>query len=65
MIYNIYFDEANKIDQPGKENSYYGAYGGSEQTMTDITQTIQGMYEELGTKSELHFGEYNHDQYLK
>ncbi|MCP1424123.1 hypothetical protein J3D43_002639 [Paenibacillus xylanexedens] len=27
MIYNIYFDEANKIDQPGKANSYYGAYG--------------------------------------
>ncbi|SDS68735.1 hypothetical protein SAMN05444162_2027 [Paenibacillaceae bacterium GAS479] len=65
MIYNIYFDEANKIDQPGKANSYYGAYGGSEQTMTDITQTIQRMYEELGTKSELHFREYNHDQHLK
>ncbi|QDH21403.1 DUF3800 domain-containing protein [Saccharibacillus brassicae] len=65
MIYNIYFDEANKIDQPGKENSYYGAYGGSEQTMTNITQTIQRMYEEMSTKSELHFREYNHDQYLK
>ncbi|MEC0208058.1 DUF3800 domain-containing protein [Paenibacillus ehimensis] len=65
MIYNIYFDEANKIDQPGKVNSYYGAYGGSEQTMTDITKTIQNMYEELGTKSELHFREYNHDQHLK
>lgn len=64
-MYNIYFDEANKIDQPGKENSYYGAYGGTEQTITDITQTIQRMYEEMNTKSELHFREYNHDQYVK
>jgi hypothetical protein len=64
-MYNIYFDEANKIDQPGKENSYYGAYGGTEHTITDITQTIQRMYEEMNTKSELHFREYNHDQHLK
>lgn len=65
MIYNIYFDEANKIDQPGKANSYYGAYGGSEQTMSEIRHSVQRIYDELGTKSELHFREYNHDQYLK
>lgn len=65
MRYRIYFDEANKIDQPGKVYSYYGAYGGSEQVMMDAICSVQGIFDELGTKSELHFREYNHDKYLE
>jgi len=65
MRYKIYFDEANKIDQPGKMYSYYGAYGGSEQIMTEIVSSVQGIFEKLGTRSELHFREYNHDKHLE
>lgn len=65
MSYRIYFDEANKIDQPEKVYSYYGAYGGSEQVMTEIIRTVQDIFDELGTKSELHFREYNHDKHLE
>ena len=65
MKYQIYFDEANKIDQPDKVYSYYGAYGGSEQVMTDIVRSVQGIFDELGSQSELHFREYKDDKYLK
>lgn len=65
MSYRIYFDEANKIDQPDKVYSYYGAYGGNEQVMTEIVRSVQDIFEKLGTKSELHFREYNHDKHVE
>jgi hypothetical protein len=65
MKYQIFFDEANKIDQPDKVYSYYGAYGGSEQVMTGIVRSVQGIFDELGSQSELHFREYKDDKYLK
>lgn len=65
MNFLIYFDEANKIDQPGKKYSYYGAYGGMDSTLAGITKVVNNIYRDLNTKSELHFREYNHDQYLK
>ncbi|WP_431090515.1 DUF3800 domain-containing protein [Paenibacillus sp. 8b26] len=65
MSFHLYFDEANKIDQPGKAFSYYGAYGGMDTTMANITKAIRDIYISLNTQSELHFTEYNHDQYLK
>ncbi|MFM9280609.1 hypothetical protein [Paenibacillus jiagnxiensis] len=42
-----------------------GAYGGSENVLTDITRSVRDIFKELKTKSELHFREYNHDQHLK
>jgi hypothetical protein len=65
MSYRIYFDEANKIDQPDKVYSYYGAYGGSKQVMSNIVCSVQGIFEELGSQSELHFREYKDDRHLK
>jgi len=65
MSFLIYFDEANKIDQPGKDYSYYGAYGGMDTTLASITRSVRGIHKALNTRSELHFREYNHDQYLK
>ncbi|MDQ8735038.1 DUF3800 domain-containing protein [Paenibacillus sp. LHD-38] len=65
MSFLIYFDEANKIDQPGKDYSYYGAYGGMDTTLASITRSIRDIHRTLNTRSELHFREYNHDQYLK
>ncbi|MCS7459196.1 DUF3800 domain-containing protein [Paenibacillus doosanensis] len=65
MSFLIYFDEANKIDQPGKEYSYYGAYGGIDTILASITRSVRDIHRALNTRSELHFREYNHDQYLK
>jgi hypothetical protein len=65
MSFLIYFDEANKIDQPGKDYSYYGAYGGMDTTLASITRSVRDIQRVLNTRSELHFREYNHDQYLK
>ena len=45
--------------------SYYGAYGGSGQVMTEIVSSVEGIFEKLGTRSELHFREYNHDKHLE
>ncbi|WP_308637332.1 DUF3800 domain-containing protein [Paenibacillus silvisoli] len=65
MSFLIYFDEANKIDQPGKDYTYYGSYGGMDTTLASITRSIRDIHKALSTNSELHFREYNHDQYLK
>ncbi|MNC16780.1 hypothetical protein D3C76_206660 [compost metagenome] len=65
MSFHLYFDEANKIDQPNKAFSYYGAYGGMDTTMDQTTRTVKEICISLHTQSELHFREYNHDQYIK
>jgi len=65
MSFHIYFDESNKIDQPNKAFSYYGAYGGLSSTLADTTINIKKVLRNLNTKSEIHFREYNHDQYIK
>lgn len=61
----IYFDESNKIDQPGKRYSYYGGYGGMDSTIATITKCVRDIYKTLGTRSELHFREYTHDKHVK
>lgn len=65
MSFLIYFDEANKIDQPGKDFSYYGAYCGIDTTIAAITKEINTILKSLKSKSELHFREYNHDGSIK
>jgi hypothetical protein len=41
VSFHLYFDEANKIDQPNKAFSYYGAYGGMDTTMDQTTRTVK------------------------
>jgi hypothetical protein len=65
MSFLLFFDEANKIDQPDKRFSYYGAYGGYASTMAQITKEVRKIYKQLNTKSELHFREYKHDKHVK
>lgn len=65
MSFRIYFDEANKLDQPGKIYSYYGAYGAGNQVLDEVTAAVQTIFEEMDSKSELHFREYNHDRYFE
>lgn len=64
MGFFIYFDESGKIDQPHKKNSYYGAFGGEDNSIDDIVHNVKQICRELGTRSELHFTEYTHDQYF-
>jgi hypothetical protein len=61
----VYFDESNKIDQFNKEFSYYGAYAGTGDSIGNISNKVQDIYEECGSSTELHFREYNQDTNLK
>jgi hypothetical protein len=65
LVFLIYFDESNKIDQPEKQYSYYGAYAGMDTTIATITKCVRDIYKTLGTRSELHFREYTHDKHVK
>ncbi|MEK4671361.1 DUF3800 domain-containing protein [Niallia sp. FSL R7-0271] len=65
MNYLIYFDESNKIDQFSKEFSYYGAYGGSDQSLAVIVKKVRAVFKKLNSKSELHFREYSKDTNIK
>ncbi|TSI05289.1 DUF3800 domain-containing protein [Lysinibacillus sp. BW-2-10] len=61
MSYVIYFDESNKLDQPGIDYSYYGALGMDETVANNIRQYINNLNETLRSKSEMHFVEYTQD----
>lgn len=61
MNYVIYYDESNKLDQPEKKYSYYGAYGGEAETIEGITGEVQDILNKLKTESELHFNKYTND----
>lgn len=61
MSYVIYFDESNKLDQPGINYSYYGALGMHQEVANDIRQYINHLNETLKSKSEMHFVEYTQD----
>lgn len=61
----IYFDESNKLDSPNKKYSYYGAYGGSLETMYKITKSVREIFSRLKTRSELHFSTYDSSEYVK
>lgn len=58
MSFLIYFDESNKLDQPNKIYSYYGAYGGDISTIYKVVKDIRKIYKFNKSKSELHFNEY-------
>ncbi|EOS8080213.1 hypothetical protein DSH53_RS14150, partial [Enterococcus hirae] len=59
MNYKIFFDEANKIDSPNKDYSYYGSFGLSEENSSIIDSEISRIYTEIGSRNELHFNKYN------
>lgn len=61
----IFYDESNKIDQPGKEYSYYGAFGAASTIITNLEKEIQEICTSLGTGSELHFQDYGTDAQLE
>ncbi|MFV0557827.1 MAG: hypothetical protein ACK5MW_04215 [Enterococcus sp.] len=56
--YNIYFDESNKIDSPGKLYSYYGAFGISQDSKLRIEAEIKVVFANLKTNSEIHLNDY-------
>ena len=62
MSFLLFFDESNKIDQPDKKFSYYGAYGGQASIMAGIAKEVRKIFKQLNTRSELHFTEYKHDK---
>jgi hypothetical protein len=64
LDYVIYYDESNKLDQPEKNYSYYGAYGGEATIIEDITEKVKNIFKELNTYSELHFNKYTNDNKL-
>ena len=55
MDYEIYFHESNKLDPPGKDYSYYGAFGIDSPTVSTIQEEMEYIFSSLHTKSELHF----------
>ena len=57
--YKFFFDEANKIDSPNKDYSYYGSFGLSEENSSIIDSEISRIYTEIGSRNELHFNKYN------
>ena len=59
LNYKIFFDEANKIDSPNKDYSYYGSFGLSEENSSIIDSEISRIYTEIGSRNELHFNKYN------
>lgn len=65
MNYEIYFDESNKIDSPGKRYSYYGAFGIDSSTVSVIEEEVENIFLKLKTKSELHFNDYKSNQIKK
>lgn len=65
MEYEIYFDESNKLDQPTGSYSYYGAFGADSKTIYEMKMYINGLFEELNTKSELHFVDYTSDEHFE
>ncbi|WP_338754938.1 DUF3800 domain-containing protein [Bacillus sp. FJAT-52991] len=65
MSFLLFFDESNKIDQPDKKFSYYGAYGGHASALARTTKEVLKIFKEINSKSELHFTEYTHDKHVK
>ncbi|MCG0050439.1 DUF3800 domain-containing protein [Priestia aryabhattai] len=65
MNYEIYFDEANKLDQPTGGYSYYGAYGSESEKIVKLTEGIEKIFADLRTSSELHFVKYTKDTNIK
>lgn len=61
MTYIIYFDESNKLDQPGIDYSYYGALGMEENIAEVIRAYLTKLNESLGSSSEMHFVNYSQD----
>lgn len=61
MTYIIYFDESNKLDQPGIDYSYYGALGMEENIAEVIRIYLTELNESLGSSSEMHFVDYSQD----
>lgn len=59
LNYKIFFDEANKIDSPDKDYSYYGSFGLSDENSSIIDSEISRIYTEIRSQSELHFNKYN------
>lgn len=64
LNYKIFFDEANKIDSPNKNYSYYGSFGLSEENSLIIDTEMDRIYADINSRSELHFNEYK-SSYLK
>ena len=65
MDYEIYFDESNKLDSPGKDYSYYGAFGIDSPTVSTIQEEMEYIFSSLHTKSELHFNTYKSNEIKK
>lgn len=65
MNYEIYFDEANKLDQPTGGYSYYGAYGADAANVAKVAQGAQQIFTGLNSSSELHFVKYTKDTNIK
>lgn len=61
MTYIIYFDESNKLDQPGIDYSYYGALGMDENVAEVIRTYLTELNNELNSSSEMHFVDYTQD----
>ena len=61
MVYEIYFDESNKLDQPDGKLSYYGALGANGQSIDELIIYINDLYTKLNTKDEMHFVNYTSD----
>lgn len=61
MAYIIYFDESNKLDQPGIDYSYYGALGMEENVAEVIRTYLAELNESLNSSSEMHFVDYTQD----
>lgn len=61
MTYIIYFDESNKLDQPGIDYSYYGALGMDEQVAEVISTYLTELNNGLNSSSEMHFVDYTQD----
>lgn len=61
MTYIIYFDESNKLDQPGIDYSYYGALGMEENIAEEIRAYLTDLNNKLNSSSEMHFVNYTQD----
>lgn len=61
MTYIIYFDESNKLDQPGIDYSYYGALGMEEKVAEAIRIYLTELNKSLDSSSEMHFVDYTQD----
>lgn len=61
MVYIIYFDESNKLDQPGIDYSYYGALGMEENIAKEIRTYLTDLNNKLNSSSKMHFVNYTQD----